>query len=240
MRGLVEALASGMLVMACAGNGQNGQGSGREPEWERLRHAMVDQQLRTRGIADARVLQAMREVPRHLFVPAEYTAEAYADSPLPIGSGQTISQPYIVALMTELARPHPEDRALEVGTGCGYQAAVLAKLVARVDTIEIVEPLARDAARRLAGTSNIVTHVGDGYGGDPEHAPFDIIIVTAAPPEVPRALVDQLKPGGRLVIPVGPSADLQELRLIEKHVDGRLEDRSVAPVRFVPLVKPRG
>jgi protein-L-isoaspartate(D-aspartate) O-methyltransferase len=236
---LLGGLASGMLAMAAcaAGQGQDGGRPGHEPDWAAARHVMVEQQLRTRGITDARVLAVMRETPRHLFVPEAAMREAYADSPLPIGEGQTISQPYIVALMTELARPTPTDRALEVGTGSGYQAAVLARLVGTVHTIELVEPLARDAARRLAGLANVVTHIGDGYGGLPQHAPFDLIVVTAAPPSVPPALVDQLKPGGRLVIPVGATSDVQELRLIEKRADGRLDDRSVAPVRFVPLVK---
>jgi protein-L-isoaspartate(D-aspartate) O-methyltransferase len=198
---------------------------------------MVEHQIRARGIADARVLRAMREVERHLFVPPDLMREAYGDTPLPIGHSQTISQPYIVALMTELARPDPADRALEVGTGSGYQAAVLARLVARVDTIEIVEPLAREARSRLAALPNVFTHIGDGYGGLPAQAPFDLIVVTAAPPEVPPALVEQLKPGGRLVIPVGATSDVQFLRLLEKQPDGRVDDRRVAPVRFVPLVK---
>jgi protein-L-isoaspartate(D-aspartate) O-methyltransferase len=180
----------------------------------------------------------MRDVPRHEFVPPDLWREAYADSPLPIGHGQTISQPYIVALMTALARPSPTDRALEVGTGSGYQAAVLSRLLDRVYTIELLEPLAREAATRLARYSNVTTRVGDGYAGWPEQAPFDIIVVTAAPDEVPPRLVEQLKPGGRLVIPVGRTADVQELRLIEKRADGTISNRSIAPVRFVPLVKP--
>jgi protein-L-isoaspartate(D-aspartate) O-methyltransferase len=143
-----------------------------------------------------------------------------------------------VALMTELARPLPTDHALEIGTGSGYQAAVLARLVAHVDTIEYLEPLALEARRRLADKSNVTTHIGDGYRGLPAKAPFDLILVTAAPLEVPQALIDQLKPGGRLVIPVGATTDVQELRLIEKDAAGRIRDRSVAPVRFVPLVKP--
>jgi protein-L-isoaspartate(D-aspartate) O-methyltransferase len=236
----------GMLAMiACAagpggsrGGGGSGNGNPAQPDWAAARAAMVDEQLRPRGITDARVLAAMRETPRHLFVPEGVARDAYADSPLPIGHGQTISQPYIVALMTELARPQPTDRALEIGTGSGYQAAVLARLVAHVDTIEYIEALGVEARRRLAETSNVTTYIGDGYRGLPERAPFDLILVTAAPTEVPPALIDQLKPGGRLVIPVGATSEVQELRLIEKGADGRIRDRSVAPVRFVPLVKP--
>jgi protein-L-isoaspartate(D-aspartate) O-methyltransferase len=227
------------MTACAAGQGSgNGRDPGQSPNWAAARAVMVEEQLRARGIHDARVLAAMRETPRHLFVPDIVARDAYADTPLPIGHGQTISQPYIVALMTELARPTPTDRALEIGTGSGYQAAVLARLVAHVDTIEYLEPLAIDAKRRLADVPNVTTHIGDGYRGLPDRAPFDVILVTAAPTEVPTALVDQLKPGGRLVIPVGPTADVQELRLIEKDAKGGLRDRSIAAVRFVPLVKP--
>lgn len=207
-------------------------------DWTAARNRMVDQQIVARGISDPRVIAAMREVPRHEFVPDDLQSMAYEDTPLSIGEGQTISQPYIVALMTELARPQPTDRALEVGTGSGYQAAVLARLVSRVYTIEIVESLARQAAKRLEPLSNVETRIGDGHAGWPEAAPFDIILVTAAPERVPPALVEQLKPGGRLVIPVGSIADLQELRLIERDADGQLRERTITPVRFVPLVKP--
>jgi protein-L-isoaspartate(D-aspartate) O-methyltransferase len=208
-----------------------------EPDWDVARSVMVDQQLRARGIADARVLEAMRTIPRHRFVPEALARDAYADSPLLIGHGQTISQPYIVALMTELARPLPGDRALDVGTGSGYQAAVLARLVARVDTLELVEPLAREAERRLAGLDNVFTHVGDGYLGLAERAPFDIILVAAAPPTVPPALLAQLALGGRLVIPLGAAPDQQELCLFERRPDGRVEEERIVPVRFVPLVR---
>jgi protein-L-isoaspartate(D-aspartate) O-methyltransferase len=228
----------GMLAMMACAAGHGGNGEPPQPNWAAARAVMVDEQLRARGIRDERVLAAMRETPRHLFVPEAVARDAYADSPLPIGHGQTISQPYIVALMTELARPLPTDHALEIGTGSGYQAAVLARLVAHVDTIEYLEPLALEARRRLADKSNVTTHIGDGYRGLPAKAPFDLILVTAAPLEVPQALIDQLKPGGRLVIPVGATTDVQELRLIEKDAAGRIRDRSVAPVRFVPLVKP--
>jgi protein-L-isoaspartate(D-aspartate) O-methyltransferase len=232
------ACGMGMLAMMACAAGHGGNGEPPQPNWAAARAVMVEEQLRSRGIRDERVLAAMRETPRHLFVPEAVARDAYADSPLPIGHGQTISQPYIVALMTELARPLPTDHALEIGTGSGYQAAVLARLVAHVDTIEYLEPLALEARRRLADKSNVTTHIGDGYRGLPDKAPFDLILVTAAPLEVPQALIDQVKPGGRLVIPVGATTDVQELRLIEKDAAGRIRDRSVAPVRFVPLVKP--
>ena len=204
------------------------------------RRRMVDEQIAARDVRDARVLDAMGNVPRHLFVPPELQSQAYEDRPLPIGHEQTISQPYIVALMTELARPHPDHRALEVGTGSGYQAAVLSRLVSHVYSIEVVEPLARQASERLKTLSfaNVSVRPGDGYAGWPEMAPFDIIIVTAAPDHVPAPLLVQLKPGGRLVLPVGPAGD-QELTLIEKSHDGRTHTTRVTPVRFVPLVRQR-
>ncbi len=200
---------------------------------------MVATQIAARGVKDARVLAAMREVPRHAFVPADLANDAYIDAPLPIGFGQTISQPYIVALMTELARPSPTDAVLEVGTGSGYQAAVISRLVATVRSIEIVEPLARDAQAALArlGYTNVQVRIGDGYQGWPDAAPFDIILVTAAPEAVPSALVAQLKPGGRLVIPVGPVGGVQDLLVMEKDAAGATTTRKVIPVRFVPLVK---
>ena len=201
------------------------------------RQHMVERQLAGRGIDDARVLEAMRKVPRHRFVPEELAGQAYWDQPLPIGHDQTISQPYIVALMTQLARPQPGDRVLEIGTGSGYQAAVLAELASEVYSIEIVTPLAKRAAlllRRL-GYSNFAVRSGDGYAGWPELAPFDAIVVTAAPERVPAPLLEQLRPGGRMVIPVGPIHAVQELRVIEKRADGSLRERAVTPVRFVPL-----
>ena len=202
---------------------------------------MVVDQIAARAVRDPRVLAAMRDVPRHLFLPPELQRQAYADRPLPIGYDQTISQPYIVALMTELARPDPADRALEVGTGSGYQAAVLSRLVAHVYTIEIVEPLARSAEERLEnlGYANVTVRAGDGYAGWPDMSPFDIIMVTAAPDHVPEPLLAQLKPGGRLVIPVGPISAVQQLQLIEKDNAGRTQTTRVAPVQFVPLVRPR-
>jgi protein-L-isoaspartate(D-aspartate) O-methyltransferase len=186
-----------------------------------------------------RVMAAMTKVPRHRFVPPAQEADAYQNRPLPIGGRQTISQPYIVALMTDLLEPKPGDTVLEVGTGSGYQAAVLAELVTSVYTIEIVEPLGRRASETLQalGYRNVHTRIGDGYGGWPEHAPFDSIIVTAAARDIPQPLIDQLKPGGRLVIPVGESSEVQELVVIEKMQDGRISRRRTLPVRFVPLTR---
>ena len=217
--------------------------SGDPPQdaFRQARLAMVADQVAARGVMDPRVLDAMRAVPRHEFVPLTLRDDAYVDSPLPIGHGQTISQPYIVALMTELARPSPADRVLEVGTGSGYQAAVISRLVSRVFTVELVDPLAQSASavlRRL-GYSNVTVRSGDGYLGWPDEAPFDIILVTAAPEQVPAALVAQLKPGGRLIVPVGRAWDVQDLQLIEKDAGGKVKTRSVIPVRFVPMVKKR-
>ena len=191
--------------------------------------------LAGRRIKDGRVLAAMRKVPRHEFVPESLRASAYRDSPLPIGYGQTISQPFIVAFMTEQLHPQPRDRVLEIGTGSGYQAAVLAELVAEVFTIEIVAPLAKRAEATLArlGYRNVHVRAGDGYQGWPEQAPFDAIIVTCAPTRVPQPLIDQLKEGGRMIMPVGYGDD-QELVYLEKR-GGKLERRAVLPVRFVPM-----
>jgi len=188
------------------------------------------------------VMAAMGKVPRHRFVPALQDIFAYENRPLPIGEGQTISQPYIVALMTDLLDPKPADSVLEVGTGSGYQAAVLAELVAKVTTMEIVAPLGRRAMRLLdeLGYRNVTVRIGDGYGGWPAAAPFDAIIVTAAPATIPQPLVDQLKPGGRMVIPVGGSSDVQQLLVVEKHSDGRTTTRRTLPVRFVPLTRDQG
>ena len=214
----------------------------RSDSFAAARTRMVQEHIAARGVRDDRVLAALRDVPRHLFVPPDLQERAYDDAPLPIGHQQTISQPYIVALMTELVRPQSTDRALEIGTGSGYQAAVLSRVVSHVYTIEIVEPLARDAEQRLKtlGFDNVTVRIGDGYAGWPEHAPFDIVMVTAAPDHVPEPLVAQLKAGGRLVIPVGPIYDRQELRLIERDASGALRTTSVAPVAFVPLRRSRG
>jgi len=198
------------------------------------RERMVRDQIQARGVANEAVLAAMSRVPRHLLVPPDLRHRAYEDRPLPIGHGQTISQPYIVAYMTEILDPQPEDRVLEIGTGSGYQAAVLAELVEAVYSIEIVEPLAEQAARDLAplGYGNLHLRIGDGYLGWEEEAPFDAIIVTCAPEAIPQPLVEQLKEGGRMIIPVG--GEVQELYLLEKR-DGAIEQRAVLPVRFVPM-----
>jgi len=192
-----------------------------------------------REALDARVIAALRKVDRHRFVPPGQAREAYDNRPLPIGMGQTISQPFIVALMTDLLDTGPGDKVLEVGTGSGYQAAVLAEIVRAVYTIEIVEPLGRTAARALAeaGYRNVRTRIGDGYAGWPDEAPFDGIIVTAAAPYLPQPLVDQLKSGGRLVIPLGEQGGAQSLFVIDKDTRGVVTRRKVLDVRFVPLTR---
>lgn len=199
------------------------------------RERMVKKQLELRGIKDKAVLSAMRKVKRHLFVPSDLKDFAYADRPLPIGYEQTISQPYIVAYMTEAARLKPEARVLEIGTGSGYQAAVLAEIVSKVYTIEIIEPLAESAKERLKdlGYDNIEIRFGDGYKGWKEFAPYETIIVTAAPPTIPDLLLDQLAIGGRMVIPIG--SVFQELYLITRTETG-YDRESLLPVRFVPMV----
>ena len=186
---------------------------------------------------DPRITDVLRTVPRHEFVPESYLDQAYADRPLPIGHGQTVSQPYIVAIMTALLSPRPDQRVFELGTGSGYQAAVLSRLVRQVYTIEIIEPLGRAATERLErlGYDNVQTRLGDGYYGWPEAAPFDGILVTAAGDHIPPPLVRQLKPGGRMVIPVGSSFLTQQLMLVIKHEDGGIETRELLPVAFVPL-----
>jgi protein-L-isoaspartate(D-aspartate) O-methyltransferase len=200
------------------------------------RERMVNVQIVNRGITHSATLKAMRNVPRHLFVPKEYETDAYEDYPLPIGYGQTISQPYIVAYMTEVVNPTKKKRALEIGTGSGYQAAVLAEIVDTVYTIEIVPELARESAEKFRdlGYGNIVSKFGDGYKGWPEHAPFDIIVVTAAAEEIPQPLIDQLAENGRLVIPVGAPSAVQELILLTKR-GGNIETKRLSFVRFVPF-----
>ena len=201
---------------------------------------MIEKQLRPRGIDDPRVLRVMAKVPREKFIAKELTASAYEDRPLPIGFGQTISQPFIVAFMTQALKPKPTDRVLEIGTGSGYQAAVLGELVAQVYTIEIVRPLAQRAAIVLnaLGYKNVLVKAGDGYKGWPEHAPFDAIIVTAAPDHIPQPLIEQLKEGGRMVIPVGGEL-VQRLNVLEKR-GGEVKQIAALPVKFVPLTRDPG
>lgn len=203
------------------------------------REAMVRDQLEARDIDDPAVLEAMRAVRRHEFVPAMLATRAYADHPLPIGNQQTISQPYIVALMTQLAEVSANDVVLEVGTGSGYQAAVLAEIVDQVYTIEIISELAASAGERLTslGYDNVSVRAGDGYLGWEEKAPFDAILVTAAAPEVPPPLVEQLKRGGIMIIPIGPRSQVQSLRRIQKAEDGSTTNEEVIPVVFVPLTR---
>jgi len=223
-----------LVVSGCAQTAQ--------PSDSEARRRMVEEQLAGPGrdVRNPRVLAAMRKVPRHEFVPEAYRHQAYEDCPLPIGHGQTISQPFIVAFMTEKLEPKPTDKVLEVGTGSGYQAAVLAELVAEVYTIEIIEPLAKQAKATLhrLGYTNVHVRTGDGYKGWAEAAPFDAIIVTCAPDHVPRPLVDQLKEGGRMIIPVGLPGD-QDLVLLTKKA-GQIEKRAVLPVLFVPMTGSRG
>jgi protein-L-isoaspartate(D-aspartate) O-methyltransferase len=216
-------------------------GCGQQPptaaDFAANRQRMVKQQLKARAIKDERVLAAMAKVPREEFLPMDARADAYEDGPLPIGYDQTISQPYIVAFMTEQLEPKPSDRVLEIGSGSGYQAAILAELVADVYTIEIVEPLAKNAEATLhrLGYRNVHIKVGDGYKGWPEAAPFDAITVTCAPEKVPQPLADQLKDGGRMVIPVGERF-AQQLYLLEKK-NGQLKESATLPVRFVPMLR---
>jgi protein-L-isoaspartate(D-aspartate) O-methyltransferase len=200
------------------------------------RHEMTEQ-IRARGVTDAAVLAAMEAVPRHLFVPPGERGKAYADHPLPIGDGQTISQPYMVALMTSLLELRPGERVLEIGTGSGYQAAVLSRVAGEVYTMEILKPLAERARHTLTelGCRNVHFRTGDGYQGWPDAAPFDGIVVTAAPPSIPDPLLRQLRVGGRLVIPVGNRDALQNLVVLTKRADGGFDRSSVMPVRFVPM-----
>ncbi|MGH9338871.1 MAG: protein-L-isoaspartate(D-aspartate) O-methyltransferase [Acidobacteriota bacterium] len=227
-------LGSGPALGCASGPIENVQTS--EDDYQEERLEMVAWQLERREIRNPRVLESMRRVPRHLFMPKEVRPHAYADRALPIGEGQTISQPYIVALMTQVADPRPEDRVLEVGTGSGYQAAVLGEVVKEVYTIEIVPALAEWARSALSaqGYDNVFVREGDGYRGWPEQAPFDIVMVTAAAREVPQPLIDQLAEGGRLVMPVGRSTGIQRLILITRE-NGEIRRDFIASVRFVPM-----
>jgi protein-L-isoaspartate(D-aspartate) O-methyltransferase len=234
----------GLMMASMAGNsiGSSGQDwSGPHQAMMRAIHSDVarNRQVLGRDHLSESVALALAKVPRHEFVPAELRGNAYANHPLPIGHGQTISQPTIVALMTDMLALGPEDNVLEVGTGSGYQAAVLSEVVTRgkVFTIEIVSELARTARKKLAalGYQNVVVHTGDGYLGLPDHAPFNGIMVTAASAEIPAPLLEQLKPGGRLVMPVGGQGETQWLTLVSKDLDGEINRRVVLPVRFVPL-----
>jgi len=219
------------LVLAACSDAQQPQTG----DLSAQRETMVEKQIAARGITDPATLEAMRTVPRHEFLPMRLRDEAYMDYPLPIGHGQTISQPFIVAFMTEAIRPQPGEKILEIGAGSGYQAAILAQMGADVYTVEIVEPLAEMARQTLERLGYKNAHVlhGDGYRGWPEHAPFDAIIVTCAPDKIPPDLVAQLKDGGRMIVPVGGGME-QELVLLRKE-GGKIEKQSVLPVRFVPM-----
>lgn len=224
-----------LLTTLLAGCGPQA-GTGEEAAYAVNRETMVARQIVSRGVADARVLDAMRRIPRHRFVPDEYLSAAYADHPLPIGYGQTISQPYIVALMSEAVAVKPGQKVLEIGTGSGYQAAVLAEMGADVYTVEIIPELAKQASERLAGMRyrNIHVENRDGYYGWEEHGPYDAILVTAAPDHLPHPLAGQLEEGGRLVVPIGPQGAVQTLWLFEKKA-GELQATNLGDVSFVPL-----
>jgi protein-L-isoaspartate(D-aspartate) O-methyltransferase len=220
-----------VMAAACTSEG--------ETSMERLRELMVKNQIQARGVSDQRVLEAMRKVERHKFVPGQHIASAYEDHPLPIGHGQTISQPYIVALMTELCELKGNEKVLEIGTGSGYQAAILSLLAAEVYSVEIVDSLAKSARQKLKefGFRNVEIRTGDGYQGWPEKAPFDVIMLTASPPKIPQALIDQLADGGVLIAPEGDFS--QELIRITK-VNGRINKKTITYVRFVPMVHGAG
>ncbi len=224
-----------LLLSACGSPPVSGNPVTQE-DFAQQREQMVETQLKSRDIQSERVLEAMKKVPRHLFMPASVRQYAYVDSPVPIGKGQTISQPYIVGLMTQTVDPQPGDRALEVGTGSGYQAALVGELVQEVYSIEIIPDLAERAEKVLAesGYDNVEVRQGDGYQGWPEKAPFDIILITAAPEEIPQPLIDQLAEGGRLVVPVGPQGEIQTLTLVTRE-KGEVKRTYITDVRFVPM-----
>jgi protein-L-isoaspartate(D-aspartate) O-methyltransferase len=234
--GLVTGLLAMLAVLAVAESGQ-----AKTDGYTKARWAMVEDQIAARGVRDTRVLAAMRDVPRHLFVRASDKSHAYRDQPLPIGYGQTISQPYIVAYMTEILKLTGTETVLEIGTGSGYQAAVLAKTAGQVHTIEIIPELYSSAKERLKSLEydNVTVKSGDGYYGWPEAGPFDRIMVTAAAGHIPPPLIKQLKPGGRMVIPVGQPWMIQSLILVEKNQEGEVRTRSLMSVRFVPLTSGR-
>jgi protein-L-isoaspartate(D-aspartate) O-methyltransferase len=225
---------AGEVQDAAGSAGEEGEEAGRTEE---LRRRMVKTQIENRGVEDSQVLEAMRSVPRHRFVPSASLESAYADQPQPIGHGQTISQPYIVAYMTEVLEIEPGDKVLEIGTGSGYQAAVLAEITDEVWSIEIIEPLAGQAATRLQrlGYGEVQTRTGDGYYGWEEAAPFDAVIVTAAAGHIPPPLIEQLKAGGRMIIPVGGTYEVQSLMLVRKDAEGDVTTERLMPVRFVPM-----
>jgi protein-L-isoaspartate(D-aspartate) O-methyltransferase len=231
----IAAPSAGGVAQAMAVTSKQPDRAVDQPAQRRLRLQMVEQQIRSRGVTSQTVLAAMEQVPRHLFVPDSERGQAYEDHPLPIGGGQTISQPYIVALMTALLDLPPRSKVLEIGTGSGYQAAVLSRVSGQVFSIEIVPELAARARETLSrlGYDNVQVRVGDGYRGWPEAAPFDGILLTAAPRAVPPPLVAQLKPGGRMVVPVGTFD--QDLIVLTKNPDGTVKQEKVLPVRFVPM-----
>lgn len=225
------------MLLACV----NAEGQSVENDtlfYQLLRQAMIENQIIDRGVSDERVIKAMNDVPRHLFVKESLRDLAYADGPLPIGYNQTISQPYIVAYMTEILQPDTHHIVLEVGTGSGYQAAILSKLVNHVYSIEIIPELGKEAANRLdkLGYDNVTVKIGDGYNGWEEHSPFDRIIVTAAPEQIPKKLVDQLKSGGLMILPVGKTSFGQDMRIVKKDRTGQVTTQETIPVRFVPMI----
>ena len=248
--GLILILNLGLFSPLMASSAQEGQKVSQGTDWQpprfsqgrEARERMVEEQIAPRGLdvpeaIAQRVLRAMGHVPRHLFVPEQYRNAAYADRPLPIGSGQTISQPYIVALMTAKLNIQPGDKVLEIGTGSGYQAAVLSEITPHVFSVEILQPLARKAKRRLSelGYDVVTVRTGDGYYGFKEHAPFDGIIVTCAAGHIPPPLLNQLKKGGTMVVPIGGVFEVQRLTLVTKDEQGEITTKALMPVRFVPM-----
>lgn len=237
MHNMIKMILPVIFLLASAVSATNGP----QDPYSIQRKEMVARQIAARGVSDQKVLDAMLNVPRHEFVPHEYRRFAYADQPLPVGEGQTISQPYIVAYMTEALNILPGEKVLEIGTGSGYQAAVLAEIKAEVYSVEVIESLAIQAGKTLEnlGYKNIHLKTGDGYQGWPEHAPFDAILVTCSPSGIPEALKEQLAEGGRMIIPVGKQNSIQYLYYLEKK-KGKIRQKSVMPVRFVPMIDGKG